>query len=1107
MPTFNADFDSSPPSTPERPQGRRGYHLNNSLTTDPSTTPAGPPTAAPVSFTPAGPPPSTPFGSSLLAPGNTTSRSQPLFGHAPSAVGAPIPATNAANIGQRGPVFNGRTINETPPTPMWFASTNKDETADDQDEVEMDDENEHEEDQDNQMDEDQEYEDDDESLEGDDDAMDEDQLPRSLYGGHSGAIPASSRTARHLLALQAHPTPLKESSKKSRPEPDVEPPLEDSPAIHQIPSPFSDVIRKSTATVRSAPLHEFDDMILGTEELLSRLDWNVTNSRGYRSNSSESLSQISEELLKWWEPFLVTVQRQPDKSRIGLHEQDSPIAKAMYLVSLLLPLHHPPPSTVSNMPSSNTPMPYPRILLGWLNTQHHPTSELISQIQSQRPNPSHHAYFWEGTLSAVLRGKLDEAIDVMQRADFRPSDALSDSISSQSGSAEERQQYIENAMGSAIQILKQCPAVRQADWSLTSSNWAVFRLQVSQASRDLQALIEETPPMENEPGASSFSAEHFGIHNQKSQGLAFATASRMARSKLPLNMYENLQLLYGIMCGNVADILVSAQDWVEATIGLTAWWDGQSESVPPQQSQSRQDQDDVNEILQLDANLGARYLDRLYQSFHLVTDSSNRDDFRVSTVNPVELGLAAVLIGDVEGVVAQLRGWSLVMASAVVRLGRRGGWLDPSSYDQMMNEFDQSDLMVLNYEQPGVRSWKDDVLVDYARALRDHESLQGEIPVVDESTKQDSTVEVVRDGWELCIQVLARLSSSETANGKIGEVLDQLPLETEEQVDQLITMCRELGQGTQARKIAERYADSLAEDSDSYGTTLIYYARAHQRKKLKSVVDMLVSYCLVQSTSYPPERELDDHLRDLIESPKETLSALAQSDRDAAELLQYQMSGYASLRKFYDLRDEGVKSRAGGKPPTRELMRKKTALGVLLALIGSASDSIHGGLYDEGRGSVISVDGLLILLGESLVFIDQPKRYLSLAQVFDLLKAIEDLQTIAPRIYTLCEDLFKTSLSSARGSQVSSPKTTLKKSLSSLTASTNFSMIGSSMLESRPNGMTEGSGVLVTGEIQRGWDWRMSLRPNVTGKEVLQMLRLRLANELSRGWLAGDEVV
>lgn len=77
------------------------------------------------------------------------------------------------------------------------------------------------------------------------------------------------------------------------------------------------------------------------------------------------------------------------------------------------------------------------------------------------------------------------------------------------------------------------------------------------------------------------------------------------------------------------------------------------------------------------------------------------------------------------------------------------------------------------------------------------------------------------------------------------------------------------------------------------------------------------------------------------------------------------------MRKFYDLRDEEVNLKEGQKPTLRPIERKKTAAAALLAVINSAADNIHGGLYDEVRGSVVQVDGLLALLGEAMLFVDR----------------------------------------------------------------------------------------------------------------------------------------
>ena len=141
---------------------------------------------------------------------------------------------------------------------------------------------------------------------------------------------------------------------------------------------------------------------------------------------------------------------------------------------------------------------------------------------------------------------------------------------------------------------------------------------------------------------------------------------------------------------------------------------------------------------------------------------------------------------------------------------------------------------------------------------------------------------------------------------------------------------------------------------------------------MKDVLDLLVSLSVVQSLAFPPLSSLDHNLKALISRPRESLDQLAELDEEAAAILHTYLTGYATLRNFYDLRDdEEVHQMEGATPSLDPVARKKAAVPALLAVINSAADSIHGGLYDEHRGSVVQVDGLLALLGEALVFVDR----------------------------------------------------------------------------------------------------------------------------------------
>lgn len=133
---------------------------------------------------------------------------------------------------------------------------------------------------------------------------------------------------------------------------------------------------------------------------------------------------------------------------------------------------------------------------------------------------------------------------------------------------------------------------------------------------------------------------------------------------------------------------------------------------------------------------------------------------------------------------------------------------------------------------------------------------------------------------------------------------------------------------------------------------------------------MLVSHCLVTSKAYPPLNECDPTLRKLVRTPKGALDDLDSADPEAARLLSVYLSGYAALRRFYDLRDAEVTSETTDLSRLALPARKREAINALVAVIQSANDSIKGGLYDSSVEVVVQVDGLLTLLGEALVFLD-----------------------------------------------------------------------------------------------------------------------------------------
>ena len=165
----------------------------------------------------------------------------------------------------------------------------------------------------------------------------------------------------------------------------------------------------------------------------------------------------------------------------------------------------------------------------------------------------------------------------------------------------------------------------------------------------------------------------------------------------------------------------------------------------------------------------------------------------------------------------------------------------------------------------------------------------------------------------------------------------------------------------------QKYADTQAESTSNFGAALVYYAYAHNAKKVRDVLELLVSYSLVQSAAFPPIEQLDLHLLNLLERPRATLEHISSVDAEAAALLSAQVGGYAALRRFYHLRDRRAHE---GPAAELSLSQKKATVSPLLAVIASAADNVQGGLFDRQRPAVVPVEGLLVLLGEASVLLE-----------------------------------------------------------------------------------------------------------------------------------------
>jgi hypothetical protein len=986
---------ASSPMTPNRSAGGgKKFNIFASIASNPSTTPAGPPPSSAGSFTPAGEPPVSLFGSASSRYGSGKLFSSRL-GDEGRTNGSPISRREAPLFRDFGSNFSRYDKSGSSPSskknkssgtftvPFDDSLISQTSDADGDDEI------------------------DNESYNGGD--MDHDDLREAPSMSFQSSflekqtLPAGSSTHSTPRSSSGIGTKRQRDSLLASPSKRLAKSRSDLSQYRE--SPFPVIARDIASKHKLSKVDEPGSVILNTEDALNTLQQGKLSQGG-------SITEIAGKLQQSW-TAQVDSKRENDYEIVP-RENVSKFTKASFLSTLLLQLHHPQakpsskqlalsrslrqstlltspqPSHASN---SAKPMSIPQVLLTWLNEQHNAAQAAIVQLQSYHPDPSNHPEFWYLIFTSLLHGKVKEVVAILQSCNFKHlrGDDRDSRRESYSGT---QLSNIKIVMERAIQILSQCPAVVSDNWDVDDGDWTIWRLRVSQTIEDLTSFVEGMDQIgdENAGNSGSFTAENFGIRSTRSGATAVSRAKLEVR--VPFFVFENLKTLYGILLGSEDEIVSFAADWIEATVGLTVWWDGNSVDAFSRSTgrTSGMFQTSIFNGGQDATNAG--YIRRLATAFRRVTDEGTQEEaFQIDSSNSAEVGLACIFEGNLEGAIGIIQTLSLTLADAIVEIACIGGWLDDST-KSLTNQLSGEDLMVLSYGQAPVDKGidRDDVLATYANAL----FRRGEL--------EDKASSSRREGWEIGVQVLSRLHNTARANQDLYQLLSTMPLTSRGRVDKLLALCKDLDLAEQARKISSRYADLVAEKTNLYGEALVYYALAHDSLKVKAVLNLLITHCLVNSISYPPESEMDERLKDLIQNPVSALEKLVILDVHASELLQTYLSGYATLRKFYDLRDQ---TGLAGVAKQNSLARKREAAAALVAVIASSEDNIHGGLYDEERGAVVAVDGLLALLGEALVLVDQPECLFTVPQVFTLLKAIEDISTVHSNLRRICEEFLE----------------------------------------------------------------------------------------------------
>ncbi|KAJ0160900.1 Nucleoporin NUP85 [Colletotrichum tanaceti] len=1086
-------FDSSPPSTPgQTPQKKSHYPFGD----NPSTTPAGPPPSSAASFTPAGAPSESYLGSSSLqgvtaqkpfsfGGASSNGARQNLFGRNDSAAQQPLgrSISQSAKPSTRQPsalsreygTGNSQASPDNRTGRYTLPESSEDEEDDEEDEYDERDAVDAEMERYIEADIDQDdipaepgvedIEDDDDMFlnmqhsDRDDQELDYSDEGEGGFGAEDSdllllATPAATERMRREAEDIFRASSMRRSSAGRRKD-----------------FKFSTIAKDLYKGLGMTVITESPEVVLKTEDLINQLYNEGIGAQEDPEQLDISLSTIVYPLVELWDDFAQSLPMLEGEhiAEIGPGPDSEPFQKAAYVARLVLQMHH---TRFKKKGSAETEVPpLPDVLFRWIEENHNLYPEQYEIVLNHRPSPASHSLFWPTLRGALIRGSVDLASKLLRNAGWESVKKGPRADYAYSGKALEN---LQRAVGIACEALDMCPA-NKGNWDVFSSDWTLYRIQAKGSLDKLQRFAEGKEK-------NLFAGGHDNGHG----GASLAGLVRKAEGQVPWDIYEHLQSIYQIILGTPEAILDTAQDWCEATIGLFGWWEegrGQQKSLRMSRSQGL--------WMQGSSSSPEGYLERLSLAFHTAVDSG----FHFNSMNPVEVAIASAFESDFAAVIGILRAWSLPIASSVAELASLGQWLPKPEQPNLitMESLDMEDLDILGVSPQTadeVEGIKDTTLTHYARELAGIDQLSED-----------------RSGWEMAIQVLGRMDSATKSEEMVGEllrdILAQLDSDSGATVDKVWRILNDLGMITYAEETAETFAEILAKDSHRYGEALWYYALAHRPGKVREVLNLLMSYSLLHSTVYPPANDLDDHLYRLLNERSQTLERYAKQDLEAANLLGRMLSGYATLRQFYDIRDtEGLANMSRYKSASL----RKQAASALVAVIASSDDNIRGGLYDETRDAVVSEDFILALLGEALPFVNQEPSVITLDQMDTLLKAIEDIETVNSTIFNATEEFFKLVLASTPGLKGSTPADLMRKSTGSLGGSS-YMLSGSSLLASQLHRSISGGGGgsgsgLSLAKTRRGWDWRTGLTAGTSAGDVLRILRLGLSRDLATLWLA-----
>lgn len=477
---------------------------------------------------------------------------------------------------------------------------------------------------------------------------------------------------------------------------------------------------KSFANKKHAPLREKDDIILRSEGILADLDTKV---RRQPAQTHSVLTDKAAQLTKLWRPMVDTAAK---IGGVGPTSEDG-FTCANYLASLLLALHHPhtdKPGRAAvrgsrSIAPAQTAITVPRALLDWLDTYHKPFEDDFEAVRDHQPSPSAHESFWDAVFGNTLRGKLDNTMLLLRNAGLEyAASAMEDFEDDAQGYTGDQLRNANIYMQRCARTLQTCPGLNFNNWDVKDHDWKLFRQQLE---HELEHLFQAA---EGDGTRFRETPNTFKNSNERSR-MSMSTASRRAMSQIPWSIFENLSMVYHLLLGSPEQTLMISQDWLEASLYLTIWWDGDEEGKLDSSLRRSSMRKSLNQKPRpIDVNPFESYRDRLALAFARATEEED-PVFKVQTIDPIHVGLGCVLEDAVAAVVDMLQMWSMLVSVSIVEIAALGDWLPltrPRSGEGMSNmNFSKEDLLVLSagpktHIDPDAID-RDEILSEYADLL------------------------------------------------------------------------------------------------------------------------------------------------------------------------------------------------------------------------------------------------------------------------------------------------------------------------------------------------------------------------------------------------------